>query len=604
MPLPLLVPIVATLAASSGSAAISTGGAVAIGAGVAAAGGGGGWYWWRYTHYTADQWFEFSQRYYEGPENKRSYKKARQYCEKGIAKDPHHIKSLFRLGTIYRCGQGVDINTGTAREYYARAADAGDYSSLTQVVALDHPACGTASQWNNAGRDYYYGQNGKLQDYKKARACNEFALGLDARHAESLYMQGQLYARGLGVEQNIARALAFFEMAVREGHREARTQFLILTHHDVTTASAWCQQGDQYFFAPANEHDLNALACYEKSRELNQHNKQANDALAMFSSQGDGLAAYNRLQLAWLQNQPGSIEDQMLVLQCLKMCTENDNAHAVKMLDVMIDRHPDCAWQLAQQYSDEKPAEAAVPKYWYYCAMAAIRNHTEAHDLLFSKAQSNDANAQYALGIHYYYKKGDVNGAIDWCMLAVQQGHHQARVWLQETRFSSAQNVYIAKKYENGDDGILRNLDNAILFYQKSDSLRDAQLAYHLGELCQMNFDIGRIDQHPDQIFEHFIRAAKLGHPDATEHLERLGHEVSPEMQINLGTMYHLAPFRDSIRAAYWYQKAAEGGSLDAQRLLERLKTGSVGINENSLFRHRNIPVSSGKPCSRRISLK
>ena len=93
---------------------------------------------------------------------------------------------MFNLGLQYEHGQGVRQDYAKAREWYQKAADAGDRSAMNNLGML------------------YYGGNGVAQDYSKAREY--FQKAADAGGIDAMYDLGVLYTKGQGVAQDYAKA--------------------------------------------------------------------------------------------------------------------------------------------------------------------------------------------------------------------------------------------------------------------------------------------------------------------------------------------------------------------------------------------------------------
>ena len=76
--------------------------------------------------------------YYSGHGVAQDYGKAREWYQK--AADAGNTDGLFNLGWLYEHGQGVAQDFGKAREWYQKAADAGNTDAKAAVSRLRlHP---------------------------------------------------------------------------------------------------------------------------------------------------------------------------------------------------------------------------------------------------------------------------------------------------------------------------------------------------------------------------------------------------------------------------------------------------------------------------------
>jgi len=136
---------------------------------------------------------------------------------------------MRNLGVLYANGQGVPQDQTKAREWYEKAAAAGDAGAMRnlgvlyadgQGVAQDYPkarewtekaaTAGDASAMSNLGVFYANGQ-GVTQDYPKAREWYEKAAA--AGEAGAMRNLGVFYANGQGVAQDYPKARELFKKA-------------------------------------------------------------------------------------------------------------------------------------------------------------------------------------------------------------------------------------------------------------------------------------------------------------------------------------------------------------------------------------------------------
>ncbi len=112
-----------------------------------------------------------------------------------------HIDSHNRLGKAYFFGRGVAQDYNKAFELLSYAYDKG-------------------SKWGvfYLGKCCFYGY-GTPQDYTRARM---FLDQVDWNYWEADYLRGMIFARGLGVAEDIERGVAFLQKA--GDHQEAKEE--------------------------------------------------------------------------------------------------------------------------------------------------------------------------------------------------------------------------------------------------------------------------------------------------------------------------------------------------------------------------------------------
>ena len=168
------------------------------------------------------------------------------------------------------------------------------------------------------------------------------------------------------------------------------------------------------------------------------------------------------------------------------------------------------------------------------------------------KAENGDAQTQYRLGFDYSAGYDDVpfdkEKAVFWYKKAAENGHIDAQrslAWI----------------YERGE-GIPRNSSEALKWYLLVAENNDANAQSAIGSLHQYGGD-GSVAIDLDKAREWHLKAAELGNAWS---------------QYTLGFMYEFGegvPF-DRQQAIAWYEKAAAGKLIDAQKALKRLNDATV----------------------------
>ncbi len=116
----------------------------------------------------------------------------------------------------------------------------------------------SAAELNRTGDDYYYGRNGKPQDY--VQAVKYFRLAADHGYAEAQCNLGYSYHYGKGVKQDYTEAVRLYRLAADQGD-----------------AAAQCNLG----------------YCYENGQGVKQDYAEAVRLYRLAADQGNAIAQYN-----------------------------------------------------------------------------------------------------------------------------------------------------------------------------------------------------------------------------------------------------------------------------------------------------------------------
>lgn len=158
--------------------------------------------------FTADQWNALGVDYYNN--NEKDYVSARLCFAEALKKNSKYTYANFNLGVLYECGLGLIVDVTKARSYYDNAAQEGYELSIKRLLQLDHPKF-TTEQWNTLGENFFWGRNGIVRDYVKARICYEEILKNDPKHQNALYSLGVMYEIGHGVAEDFTKADQYYE---------------------------------------------------------------------------------------------------------------------------------------------------------------------------------------------------------------------------------------------------------------------------------------------------------------------------------------------------------------------------------------------------------
>ncbi len=173
-------------------------------------------------------------------------------------------------------------------------------------------------------------------------------------------------------------------------------------------------------------------------------------------------------------------------------------------------------------------------------------DYEAAYRIWKSNADAGDAEAQYSLGILYYYGEGvaeDAAEAVKWFRLAADQDH-------------SAAQTYMGRAY---DDGIGVETDDAeaVRWYRAAAAQGQRVAQHNLARMLELGEGI------EDDIWEAiqwYEAAANLGYAEAQFCLGRIHEEGN-------------GPEVDQAKAVEYYEMAAEQGHEEALERLAALET-------------------------------
>ena len=144
--------------------------------------------------------------YYFGENGKYTdYIKAVAYFR--LAAEDGDAYAQYCLGVCYEHGQGVKASAYDAVKWYRKAAEQGE----------KHAKKKNAKQ---LGCDYYFGENGKSVDYRKAVAY--LLIAAENGDVFSQYLLGGCYESGYGVSISLYDAEKWYRRAAKQGYSEAK----------------------------------------------------------------------------------------------------------------------------------------------------------------------------------------------------------------------------------------------------------------------------------------------------------------------------------------------------------------------------------------------
>lgn len=475
--------------------------------------------------------FYYSGLYYE---QAKAWEQALAAYEK--AANENYALAMYRAGKLFAGDrlskqQQVIINKDIVKELFWYRKAAASYSAHALDALLELSAKESKASLHLA-QMYEQGEIGNKKVMPIAFSYYEKAHEMQAQ--EATYRLGRFYEFGEEpVSQNLEKAFYYYAMATKETNKLA----------------------------------LDALAALERIVKILDNN--------LFSSQ---LAVIYR----------DDFGQSLSAFKCYQLLANKGDNNALTQMQQLADKNTDCAYELAKIYEKNSQSENHRHIAYLYFARAMHGHHRAAKDHLESLAGSGDAAAQYTLA-DVYYQQQCFDKAIDWCLRAAEQYYERAVNFLKNTPFTTAYYLFIAKSYEQGKEGIAKNNDLALYFYEKAMVEKDKEAAFCLGQLYQAD--------NEEKAFDYFVKAAQWGHSEALLLLERLATELGPNRQLQLANLYRDPPFNKPYKALYWGRQAIiahENGSLSDKTLIKLIEDAEKNISfENLKVFSQNIASES-----------
>jgi|GEM_PF-774610 len=158
---------------------------------------------------------------------------SRRWLER--AAELKYIFALNRLGSIYCRGAGVKADYELSRKYFTRAVELGSVEALSclgylaqQYENKPDEAVGWFRRAAEAGNTdamvqmAVFCRDGQGDEPRNPGKAFEWAeRALKGGNTEAYYFLGQFYEHGIGVDQNLNKALEFYRLSKKEGDKDA-----------------------------------------------------------------------------------------------------------------------------------------------------------------------------------------------------------------------------------------------------------------------------------------------------------------------------------------------------------------------------------------------
>ncbi len=413
-----------------------------------------------------------------------------------------------------------------------------------------------------------------------------YARAADAGHPKAYFRLGRIFEE----RNKLEKALKYYLDAALRSDVEAISSLERLSLANNITAKcylgivhenkgAWQNAIQSYTDAIAGQ---DALAMYRLGRIYQADRKAASGSVVIPQNISEELSWYRKAAAAFSAHALNALverssSDAQAAFYVAEMYEKGEGLskkaeRAVEYYRKSSDLgNHNATYQLGKIYesgADDVPRDIVAAVNYY--ATAACHGHTEAEYDLKQLATYENNDAQYVLGIKYYgeYKK-EVKSTITWCIRASEKNHTKATDYITKTDFDADTYLTIAKTYQNGEQGIPKNIRKAIQFYIKASEKGNAEAAFVLGTI----YEFGRpgIVVNTSTAFDYYLKAAEQGRLDALPALERLVILLnSKKSEYELGKLYHDV-IKNIPLAIKWLKRAAEKGHANALALLPKI---------------------------------
>lgn len=415
-------------------------------------------------------------KYAEEAENTKNYKKAFKYYR--LAARKGYVVAQYKLGKFYYEGNVDKV-----------------YSEI--IEKSNHYEIGFSYYKGEIELIFYYGE-----------AIKWFRKAAKQGYVEALYLLGECYFEGHGVQKNLKEAVKWYRKAMNQGYAKAK-----------------CMLGICYNYGyGVIQNDIEAVKLYREAAE-----------------QGVILAQWH--------------------LGCCYEIGEGVEKNEVEAAKWFIEaaKHGDAA------------AQYKVGIYYEY-GFGVVKDKKKAFELYRKSAEQGDWIAQYNLGIRYYFGRGidkDYLEAVKWYRKAVEKDIYLAQFHLgvcynfgrgvikdkneaMKWYFEALKSGYTISSneygYEYGHNRYKGDV-KIIKEYVKKANQGDCSAQFELG-VCYEN-GIGVV-MDDECAVEWYRKAAEQGFSKA---------------QNNLGICYEngIGVIEDKNEAVKWYYKSAQQGYMIAQ---------------------------------------
>ncbi len=405
-----------------------------------------------------------------------------------MAAQQNHVKAMYRLGSMYLDGLGVNVDYTQALMWLEKAANNG----------LADAQC-------KMGNLYY---SGKGVEVNYIKAAEWFQKARNGENAEAIYYLATMYFRGLGFDKNISKAIDLFNEA---GEKRVTYAYLYL--------------GDSYLWGNGIGQDYDkAFECYQKGIE-----------------KGD-LKFYSRIGDMY-KNGTGVPKDYSKALECYEKSLSYTKSYGdmyfeglgtaqnyskalyIYKMSVADNKKSKTCLKIGEMYEKGLgvPEDYSTALEWYkkYLLEEDFSSFLFDTGTQFERGERYKRNLE--LAISFYKKAAELKSPDSISLLSEIYERNlstQEELVLYKKAFESAirmDMLKIGEKYEKGL-GVQEDYSSALKWYKKylidennSSSLLVVGSKFEKGDKYKRNIELAN---------SFYEKAAELGSPEAKKKLQ------------------------------------------------------------------------------------
>lgn len=395
------------------------------------------------------------------------------------------------------------------------------------------------------------------ENAKRVSEIKDLKEAAESGDADAQYKIAKLYLQA-NEQEGIQEATRWLERASKNGHSQAQVDY-----------ARWLKT----FAEIKNEPSLEIEAFQWNLVAAKQNNCEAAYKVGIAFATGNGIEEDDEAAIEWLEKAAACggpfTKLQVAKLYDMSRVLPENNELAVKWYKVILsadqDTEPqtrpvretvdscegeedvDCYRGKAEEFLAHLNApEQAAEEFETAQALAGLGFSNGSEGWLRKAANHGHAEAQYLLGLRYYFGEGltkNTEIGVGWLRKAAEQGIPKAQ-------------YFLGSAYEDGD-GVAPNTDEAMRWYREAAAQGDPAAQWRLGVLLETGVGVK----------QDLIEAQKWYRFAAVQESNDLGISAA---QSRLGRLYYdgRGVPQDFTEAIGWFRKAAERGNSYARNKL------------------------------------
>ncbi len=448
------------------------------------------------------------------------------------------------------------------------------------------------------GKLYYYGYNVEI-DF--AQTCKYIQDAIQDGNPDAFdwvqqkskegdsknqYLMGLLYAKGIGVDKNVDKALKWFERSIYSGKEKGIE--MINEFASTGDQAAMFLLGKLYYFGYGVEIDFSTASKYlqdaikagsQDTLEWVQKKAKAGDSknqylIGILYNKGIGVDKNVNIALTWFES--AAYRGNMDAFAIIKEFADAGNLDAKYIVGKLY----------YYGYAVEKDVKKALALF----LEAVTKGHKRVVEWVVENVKKGDYKTQYLLGVLYYHGHGvvlDVQEALKWFEMSAFKGNIEAFSFINqiaEAKNSIAEFILgklyfygysVEINFDQAKEMFFRAIKNGnedvILWLQKIVKRgRSTATAEHLLGLCYYK-GIG-VKEDINMALTFFRDSAKDGRFQVVEFLKKESEDLNAKAQFILAELYVKGDgvYKDKVLAYTYFKMAIDKNIKPASKQYAR----------------------------------